>query len=79
MSERNVQKSKLSVRSDGDNDSIKLNSLFIYLRADSTAIGHLQSQHGHMKQKEWTAQRQHTKTSGLYRQVLNVYLKSKLR
>jgi hypothetical protein len=34
---------------------------FIYLRADSTAIGLLQSQHGHMQQKQWTAQRQYTK------------------
>jgi hypothetical protein len=47
------------------------NSLFIYLRADSTAIGHLQSQHGHIQQKQWTTQGQCTKTSGLYRQVLN--------
>jgi hypothetical protein len=33
-----------------------------------------------MQQKQWTAQRQYsTKTSGLFRQVLNVYIKSKLR
>jgi hypothetical protein len=33
---------------------------FIYLRADSTVIGLLQSQHGHIlvQQKQWTAQRQ---------------------
>jgi hypothetical protein len=49
----------------------------IYLRADS-AVGHLQSQHGHIQQKQWTAQRQYTKTRGLYRQVLNVCIKSKL-
>jgi hypothetical protein len=41
---------------------IQLNSIqfFIYLRADSTAIGLLQSQHGHIQQKRWTAQRQCT-------------------
>jgi hypothetical protein len=36
---------------------------FIYLRADSTAIGLLQSQHGHIQQEQWTAQRQCTKTT----------------
>jgi hypothetical protein len=36
---------------------------FIYLRADSTAIGLLQSQHGHIQEKQWTAQRQCTKTT----------------
>jgi hypothetical protein len=35
----------------------------MYLRADSTAIGLLQSQHGHIQQKQWTAQRQCTKTT----------------
>jgi hypothetical protein len=36
---------------------IQFNTLFIYLRDDSTAVGHLQSQHGHIQQKQWTAQR----------------------
>jgi hypothetical protein len=51
------------------NNSIQF---FIYLRADSAAVGHLQSQHGHIQRKQWTAQSQYTNTSGLYRQVLNV-------
>jgi hypothetical protein len=59
-----------------DNNSVQF---FIYLRADSTVVAHLQSQHGHIQQKQWTAQRQYTNTSGLYRQVLNMYIKSKLR
>jgi hypothetical protein len=57
---------------DNDNNSIQF---FIYLRADSTPIGLLQSQHGHIQQKQWTAQRQYIKTSGLYRQVLNLIYK----
>jgi hypothetical protein len=40
--------------------------LFIYLRADSTAKGHLQSQHGHKQQKQWTTRGQYTDTTGLY-------------
>jgi hypothetical protein len=36
---------------------------FIYLRADSTAIGLLQSKHGHIQQKQWTALRQCTKNN----------------
>jgi hypothetical protein len=41
------------------------NSILVYLRADSTTEGHLQSQHGHMQQKQWTTQGQYTETSGL--------------
>jgi hypothetical protein len=71
----------MSYRSNVRISSQNYNSIqfFIDLRADSTAIGHLQSQHGHIQQKQWTAQRQYTKTSGLYRQALYVYIKSKLR
>jgi hypothetical protein len=45
-----------------NNKSIKF---LIYLRADSAAKGHLQSQHGHKQQKQWTTQGQYTETSGL--------------
>jgi hypothetical protein len=49
----------------GDDEDNNNNSIhfFIYLRADSTAIGLLQSQHGKIQQKQWTAQRQYTKTT----------------
>jgi hypothetical protein len=40
---------------------IIITQFFIYLRADSTAIGLLQSQHGHIQQKQWAAQRQCTR------------------
>jgi hypothetical protein len=72
---------KCDNNNDDDDDDDTNNSIqfFIYLRTDSTAIGLLQSQHGHIQQKQWTAQRQctvqHTKTSGLCRQVPNVYIK----
>jgi predicted metalloprotease len=36
---------------------------FIYLRGDSTAIGILQSQQGHIQQKQWTAHTQCTKAT----------------
>jgi hypothetical protein len=45
---------------DDNNNSIQFS---IYLRAGSTAIGLLQSQHWHIQEKQLTAQRQYTKTT----------------
>jgi hypothetical protein len=62
IKDRHKIKTKPQNNNNNNNNSIQF---FIYLCADSTAKCHLQSQHGHKQQKQWTTQGQYTKTGGL--------------